>query len=159
MTRLRGRSPRGKRLHASAPCGCWLSTTMSGAVRQDGSTACMTVEGAVNAEIFRSYVREVLLPTMRAGDILVMDNLITDKDQESLRAFFSPSVMLFQESHKKMLTIDLLIVDIVLSIMILTAACQLLEEPGRCKKTKYEICQQLIEMNTWKKFFCFSYEI
>jgi transposase len=61
---------------------------MSGAVRQDGSTACMTVEGAVNAEIFRSYVREVLLPTMRAGDILVMDNLITDKDQESLRAFF-----------------------------------------------------------------------
>jgi hypothetical protein len=36
---------------------------------------------------------------------------------------------------------------------------QLLEEPGRCKKTKYEICQQLIEMNTWKKFFCFFYEI
>ena len=60
----------------------------------------MTVEGAVNAEIFRSYVREVLLPTMRAGDILVMDNLITDKDQESLRAFFSPSVMLFQESYQ-----------------------------------------------------------
>ena len=83
MTRLRGRSPRGKRLHASAPCGCWLSTTMSGAVRQDGSTACMTVEGAVNAEIFRSYVREVLLPTMRAGDILVMDNLTSYKDQES----------------------------------------------------------------------------
>jgi transposase len=57
---------------------------MIGAVRQDGSTACMTVEGAVNAEIFRSYVREVLLPTMRAGDILVMDNLSTHKDQESL---------------------------------------------------------------------------
>ncbi len=84
MTRLRGRSPRGKRLHASAPCGRWRSTTMIGAVRQDGSTACMTVEGAVNAEIFRSYVREVLLPTMRAGDILVMDNLSTHKDQESL---------------------------------------------------------------------------
>lgn len=84
MTRLRGRSPRGKRLHASAPCGRWRSTTMIGAVRQDGSTACMTVEGAVNADIFRSYVREVLLPTMRAGDILVMDNLSTHKDQESL---------------------------------------------------------------------------
>ena len=79
---------------------------MIGAVRQDGSTACMTVEGAVNAEIFRSYVREVLLPTMRAGDILVMDNLITDKDQDALRAFFSTSVMLFTESPKKKRTID-----------------------------------------------------
>lgn len=84
MTRLRGRSPRGKRLHASAPCGRWRSTTMIGAVRQDGSTACMTVEGAVNAQIFRCFVREILLPSMKAGDILVMDNLSAHKDRESL---------------------------------------------------------------------------
>jgi hypothetical protein len=48
MTRLRGRSPRGKHLHSSAPCGRWRATTMIGAVRQDGSTACMTIEGAIN---------------------------------------------------------------------------------------------------------------
>jgi transposase len=84
MTRLRGRSPRGKRLHASAPCGRWRATTMIGSVRQDGTTACMTVEGAVNAEVFRSYIREILLPTLRAGDILVMDNLSAHKDRQSL---------------------------------------------------------------------------
>lgn len=84
MTRLRGRSPRGKRLHASAPCGRWRSTTMIGSIRQDGGTACMTVEGAVNAEVFRSYVSEILLPTLREGDILVMDNLSTHKDRRAL---------------------------------------------------------------------------
>lgn len=85
MTRLRGRSPRGKRLHAAAPCGRWKTTTMIGAVRQDGSTACMTVEGSVNAEIFRTYVREILLPELRPGDLLVMDNLSSHKDKEALR--------------------------------------------------------------------------
>jgi len=84
MTRLRGRSPRGKRLHAAAPCGRWRTTTMIGAVRQDGQTACMTVEGAVNAEVFRSYVSEILLPTLSPGDILVMDNLSAHKDRQAL---------------------------------------------------------------------------
>ena len=53
-------------------------------VRQDGGTASMTVEGAVNAEVFRSYVREILLPTLKAGDILVMDNLSAHNDREAL---------------------------------------------------------------------------
>lgn len=57
---------------------------MIGAVRQDGGTACMTVEGAVNAEVFRSYVSEILLPTLRTGDILVMDNLSAHKDRLAL---------------------------------------------------------------------------
>ena len=84
MTRLRGRSPKGKRLHASAPSGRWQTTTMIGSVRQDGSTTCMTIEGAVNGEVFRVYVRDILLPTLRPGDVLVMDNLSTHKDRESL---------------------------------------------------------------------------
>jgi transposase len=84
MTRLRGRSLRGKRLYASAPCGRWQTTTMIGAVRQNGQTACMTIEGAINAEVFRLYVRDVLLPTLQAGDILVMDNLSSHKDRQSL---------------------------------------------------------------------------
>jgi len=44
----------------------------------------MTVEGAVNAEVFRSYVHEILLPTLKRGDILVMDNLSAHKDKEAL---------------------------------------------------------------------------
>lgn len=92
MTRLRGRSPRGKRLHASAPCGRWKATTMIGSVRQDGSTACMTVEGAVNAEVFRAYVGEILVPALRPGDILVMDNLSAHKDRQALGLLESAGV-------------------------------------------------------------------
>lgn len=85
MTRLRGRSLRGKRLHASAPCSRWRTTTMIGSVRQNGETACMTIEGAVNSEVFRVYIREVLLPTLTPGDVLVMDNLSAHKDGQALR--------------------------------------------------------------------------
>lgn len=65
---------------------------MIGSVRQDGSTACMTIEGPVNAEVFRVYVRDVLLPTLKAGDILVMDNLSTHKDREALEMLKSAGV-------------------------------------------------------------------
>jgi transposase len=65
---------------------------MIGSVRQDGSTACMTVEGAVNAEVFRCYVREILLPTLKAGDILVMDNLSAHKDCQALDLLKSAGV-------------------------------------------------------------------
>lgn len=57
---------------------------MIGSVRQDGRTACMTVEGALNADVFRSYIREILLPTLSPGDLLVMDNLSAHKDREAL---------------------------------------------------------------------------
>jgi transposase len=57
---------------------------MIGSVRQNGETACMTVEGAVNSEVFRVYVREVLLPTLTPGDVLVMDNLSAHKDRQAL---------------------------------------------------------------------------
>ncbi len=47
---------------------------MIGALRLDGSTACMTIEGATDTEVFRVYVEQVLLPALRPGDIVVMDN-------------------------------------------------------------------------------------
>jgi len=84
MTRLRGRAPRGKRVHGSAPAGHWNTTTILGAVRLDGTTACMTIEGATDAEVFREYVRQVLCPTLRPGDIVVMDNLAPHKSEETL---------------------------------------------------------------------------
>ena len=84
MTRLRGRCARGKRLHFPCPDGHWRTTTMISSVRLDGSTACMAIEGATDTEVFRAYVREVLLPTLKAGDIVVMDNLTPHKNEETL---------------------------------------------------------------------------
>lgn len=84
MTRLRGRSPRGKRLHTAAPCGRWQSTTMISSIRLDGSTACMTIAGATDTEVFRTYIAEVLCPELRPGDIVIMDNLGAHKSPATL---------------------------------------------------------------------------
>ena len=84
MTRLRGRAERGQRVHGSAPQGHWHGTTLLGALRLDGSTACMAMEGATDAEVFQTYVREVLCPVLRPGDMVVMDNLAPHKDAVSL---------------------------------------------------------------------------
>ena len=85
MIRLWGRSPRGERVHASAPAGRWQSTTMLSSIRLDGSTACMAIPGATDTEVFRSYVREVLCPTLRPGDLVIMDNLAPHKSDPTLR--------------------------------------------------------------------------
>ena len=84
MTRLRGRSPKGERLICHAPHGHWRTTTMISSVRLDGTTACMTIEGATNTEVFHAYVREILVPALRSGDIVVMDNLGAHKNESTL---------------------------------------------------------------------------
>ena len=57
---------------------------MIGSLRLDGSVACMTIEGATDAEVFRAYVRSVLCPTLRPGDVVVMDNLSPHKSELTL---------------------------------------------------------------------------
>lgn len=84
MTRLRGRARRGHRVHSSAPCGRWQSTTMISSIRLDGTTACMTIAGATDTEVFRTYVSAVLCPTLRPGDIVIMDNLSPHKSPPTL---------------------------------------------------------------------------
>ena len=84
MTRLRGRAKGGQRLVDSTPHGHWCTTTMFSSIRLDGSTACMAIDDATSAEVFREYVRQVLLPTLRPGDIVVLDNLSAHKDKEAL---------------------------------------------------------------------------
>jgi len=84
MTRLRGRAQRGQRVHDSAPHGHWNSTTVIGAMRMDGTTACMAIEGATDTEVFRAYVSEVLCPILRPGDLVVMDNLAPHKSEPTL---------------------------------------------------------------------------
>lgn len=84
MTRLRGRAPRGQRLVCHAPSGHWRTTTMISSVRLDGTTACMTIEGATNTEVFQAYVREILVPVLRPGDIVILDNLGAHKNEQTV---------------------------------------------------------------------------
>lgn len=84
MTRLRGRALRGARVYAAVPQGHWHTTTMLCSIRLDGSTACMTITGATDTEVFRTYVRSVLKPTLRPGDIVILDNLSPHKSELTL---------------------------------------------------------------------------
>jgi transposase len=84
MTRLRGRALRGKRVHARTPHGHWRTTTMLSSLRLDGSTTCMTIEGATDTEVFQAYVGAVLCPALRPGDVVVMDNLAPHKNESTL---------------------------------------------------------------------------
>jgi transposase len=84
LTRLCGRALKGERVHASAPCGHWQTTTMISSIRLDGSTACMALEGTTDTESFRSYVSQVLVPVLKPDDIVVMDNLSPHKSDPTL---------------------------------------------------------------------------
>jgi transposase len=75
LTRTRGRSPRGKRLKGFAPLGHWHTTTMISAIDLAGVRASMVLDGATDTEAFCVYIEQVLVPTLRGGEIVVMDNL------------------------------------------------------------------------------------
>ncbi len=79
LTRLYGRAPRGERALGSAPQNYGQNVTILGALSCTGLEAVMTVEGATDADVFRAYVREVLCPTLRQGDIVIADNLSAHK--------------------------------------------------------------------------------
>lgn len=79
MARLRGRAPRGERCRAGVPHGHWKTTTFTGALRLTGMTAPFVYDGAMNGTVFRAYVGQMLVPTLRPGDIVIMDNLPAHK--------------------------------------------------------------------------------
>ena len=76
MTRLRGRA------YDSAPHGHWCVTSMISSGRLDGTTACMTVDAATDGDAFLVYVQDILVPTLRPGDIVVLDNLSVHKHKD-----------------------------------------------------------------------------
>jgi transposase len=79
MTRLYGRAPAGDRVVGSVPRNYGPHVTMLGALDIHGLQAVMTVDGATDADVFRTYVKHVLGPTLTPGDIVVMDNLQAHK--------------------------------------------------------------------------------
>lgn len=79
MTRRYGRAPLGQRLVAAVPYGHWKTTTFIGALRSTGLTAPAVFDGAINGASFLAYVKQILVPTLRPGDIVVLDNLSSHK--------------------------------------------------------------------------------
>ena len=75
MTRLFGRAPRGERVIGHVPFSAWKTVTFVAALRHDGMTAPMMIRGAMNGEAFLAYVDQCLVPTLKRGDIVVMDNV------------------------------------------------------------------------------------
>ena len=74
LTRLRGRAPRGRRVIGTVPLGRWETITFVAALRHNKMTAPMVIQGAMTAEMFLAYTEQCLVPTLRRGDIVVMDN-------------------------------------------------------------------------------------
>ena len=79
MTRTHGRCARGQRLIAKVPHGHWKTMTFLAALRCDQITAPFVLDGPINGDWFRAYVEQILVPTLQAGDIVVMDNLGSHK--------------------------------------------------------------------------------
>jgi transposase len=82
MTRRHGRAPRGRRVDGAVPHGHWKVMTLTAAVRLGGVGGCLVLDGAVDAMAFETYVERVLAPTLRPGDVVVMDNLSSHKRDE-----------------------------------------------------------------------------
>jgi transposase len=85
MDRTHGRAPSGVRVDGPVPHGHWKVITLTAAVRLDGVGACLAFDGATNTACFETYIGECLAPTLRPGDIVVMDNLSCHKTAEVAR--------------------------------------------------------------------------
>jgi transposase len=95
MAPLRGWAPRGRRLIAKVPHRRWKTTTFVAALRLDRIDAPWLLEGPINGESFRTYVEQVLVPTLRKGDIVIMDNLGSHKGKAVRELIRSAGAKLF----------------------------------------------------------------
>jgi transposase len=82
LLRRYGRSPRGTRLHDHTPCSHWQTHTVVAGLRVEGVTAPAVFDGPIDTPTFRAYVEQVLVPTLRPGDVVVLDNLAVHKQPE-----------------------------------------------------------------------------
>ena len=95
MTRTHGRCPVGQRLIAKVPHGKWQTLTFLAALRRDSLTAPCVFDGPINGRLFLAYVEQVLVPTLRRGDIVVMDNLGSHKASAVRAAIRAAGARLF----------------------------------------------------------------
>lgn len=79
MARRYGRAPKGERLRAAVPHGHWKTTTFVAGLRSDGIVAPFVLDGPINRAAFETYLARVLVPELRPGDVVIMDNLSSHK--------------------------------------------------------------------------------
>lgn len=95
MAPLRGWGPKGKRLRGFAPHGRWRTLTFLGALRCDRLTAPCVFNGPINGQAFRAYVEQLLVPALKPGDIVIMDNLGSHKSKTVRNAISAAGARLF----------------------------------------------------------------
>lgn len=95
MAPLRGWAPCGARLPASVPHGRWTTLTFIAALRHDRLDAPWLLDGPLNGERFLIYVEKVLVPTLRPGDIVIIDNLSSHRGMAVRRAIRAAGAKLF----------------------------------------------------------------
>ena len=95
MAPLRGWGPRGQRLRAMVPYVHWKTMTFLAALRHDRIDAPWVVDGPINGELFQLYVRQILVPTLTPGDIVVLDNLGSHKSHAVRNAIRAAGARLF----------------------------------------------------------------
>jgi len=95
MTPLRGWAPRGKKLVARVPQRRWRTLTFLAALRCDRLDAPCVIDGPIDGESFRAYVEQILVPTLKPGDIVIIDNLGSHKAKAVRRAIRAAGAKLF----------------------------------------------------------------
>ena len=83
MTKTCGRCPKGERLHAKAPFGHWGTQTLIAGLRSDGLVAPWVINAPMNRAIFDTYVETQLAPTLKPGDVVILDNLAAHKSERA----------------------------------------------------------------------------
>lgn len=95
MTRSHGRCRKGERLRAKAPHGHWKTLTFLAALRHDRIDAPAVLDGPINAESFAAYVEQLLVPTLRPGDLVILDNLGSHKCEAARKAIRAAGARMF----------------------------------------------------------------
>jgi len=95
MAPLRGWAPRGTRLAAKVPHGHWKTMTFVAALRHDRIDAPWLLDGPINGDSFQTYVEKVLVPTLKPGELVIMDNLGSHKKKAVRQAIRSAGAKLF----------------------------------------------------------------
>ena len=95
MAPLRGWAPRGQRLPGKAPHGHWKTMTFLAALRHDRVSAPWLIDGPIDGQSFLQYVEEVLVPTLKPGDIVIIDNLGSHKGKAVRQAIRAAGAKLF----------------------------------------------------------------
>lgn len=94
LLRRYARSPRGLRTSDHTPCSHWQTHTVVAALRPTEMTATAVFDGPIDTDTFRAYVEQVLVPTLRRGDVVVLDNLAVHKQPEIRQAIEQAGALL-----------------------------------------------------------------